>query len=110
MRTTRQKFNLILTLAAMLTMAQTAWAQYNGTPTTPTLGDDGYYSIGNAAELYGFAEIVNNGNATANAKLTADIVVNENVLAANGDANMDILKKVVRDRMGTFRISGSIWK
>jgi len=26
MRTTRQKFNLILTLAAMLTMAQTAWA------------------------------------------------------------------------------------
>ena len=87
MRKLRQKFNLILTLAAMLTMAQTAWAQYNGTPTTPTLGDDGYYSIGNAAELYGFAEIVNNGNAAANAKLTADIVVNENVLGANGDAN-----------------------
>ena len=27
MRTTRQKFNLILTLAVMLTMAQTAWAK-----------------------------------------------------------------------------------
>ena len=26
MQTTRQKFNLILTLAVMLTMAQTAWA------------------------------------------------------------------------------------
>ena len=87
MRTTRQKFNLILTLAAMLTMAQTAWAQYNGTPTTPTLGDDGYYSIGNAAELYGFAEIVNGGNAAANAKLTSDITVNESVLDANGEAN-----------------------
>ena len=31
------------------------------------------------------------------------------VLGANSDANMDTLKKVVRDNMGTFRISGSIW-
>ena len=33
MRTTRQKFNLILTLAVMLTMAQTAWAANEETVT-----------------------------------------------------------------------------
>ena len=66
---------------------KTAWAQTTITPTTPLQDGDGYYLIGTAAELYGFAELVNNGNKTANAKLTADIVVNENVLDANGEAN-----------------------
>ena len=79
-------FNFILTLVLWL-MAQTAWAQTTITPTTPSQDGDGYYLIGTAAELYGFADLVNNGNATANAKLTADIVVNENVLDANGEAN-----------------------
>ena len=74
----------IVVVVAMLTTV-TAWADI--TPTTPSQDADGNYLIGNASELYGFAEIVNGGNATANAKLTADIVVNENVLAANGDAN-----------------------
>ena len=76
----------MLLLVMMLTTA-TAWAQTTITPTTPSQDGDGYYLIGTAAELYGFAELVNNGNATANAKLTADIVVNENVLDANGEAN-----------------------
>ena len=75
----------MLLLVMMLTTA-TAWAQTTITPTTPSQ-DGGYYLIGSAAELYGFAQLVNNGNATANAKLTADIVVNENVLDANGEAN-----------------------
>ena len=57
------------------------------TPTTPSQDANGYYLIGTAAELYGFAEVVNNGNAEANGKLTADIIVNENVLDANGNAN-----------------------
>ncbi len=76
----------VLLLVMMLTTA-TAWAQTTITPTTPSQDDDGYYLIGTAAELYGFAELVNNGNATANAKLTADIIVNEKVLDANGEAN-----------------------
>jgi uncharacterized repeat protein (TIGR02543 family) len=76
----------MLLLVMMFTTA-TAWAQTTITPTTPSQDADGYYLISNAAELYGFAEIVNNGNATANGKLTADIIVNENVLDANGDAN-----------------------
>ena len=73
-------------LVMMLTTA-TAWAQTTITPTTPSQDGDGNYLIGNAAELYGFADLVNNGNKTANAKLTANIVVNENVLDANGEAN-----------------------
>ena len=77
----------LLLAVMMLTTAQTAWAQTTITPTTPSQDGDGNYLIGTAAELYGFAEIVNSGNASANAKLTADIVVNENVLDANGEAN-----------------------
>lgn len=64
-----------------------AFAQPSITPSAPSQDGDGNYLIGTAAELYGFAELVNNGNATANAKLTADIVVNEYVLDANGEAN-----------------------
>jgi len=58
-------------------------------PVTPQLDSDGFYSISSAEELYGFAALVNSGNANLNGKLTADIVVNENVLDANGNANMD---------------------
>ncbi len=45
------------------------------------LNEDGYYEIANAGQLYWFANEVNNGNTAINGKLTADIVVNENVLA-----------------------------
>ena len=81
------KGRTLITLFIMLLTTATAWAQTTITPTTLSQDGDGYYLIGNAAELYGFAGLVNNGNKTANAKLTADIVVNENVLDANGEAN-----------------------
>ncbi len=42
--------------------------------------NNGSYQIGNAGQLYWFAELVNSGNANVNAVLTADIQVNENVL------------------------------
>ena len=48
---------------------------------------DGVYQIANAGHLYWFADEVNNGNTTINAVLTADIVVNENVLNADGSFN-----------------------
>ena len=52
-----------------------------------TLNDtdgDGFYEIGNADELFAFSALVNAGNNTINGKLTADIVINENVVDANG--------------------------
>ena len=50
---------------------------------------DGYYEIANAGNLYWFAQQVNGGNNAINGRLTADIVVNENVLDENGDLNGD---------------------
>ena len=47
------------------------------------------YEISNAGQLYWFAEQVNSGNTSVNAVLTADIVVNENVLAADGSLGAD---------------------
>ena len=62
------------------------------TPVQPTL-KNGCYVISNAAELYGFAAIVNGDpdfpfDATACGKLTKDIVVNQNVLKSDGSLNV----------------------
>ena len=71
-------------------------------PATPTTdkydinGDgtkDEVFEIGNAGQLYWFADKVNNENATyglANAVLTADITVNNNVLKADGSIADDV--------------------
>ena len=45
------------------------------------------YKIGNAGQLYWFAAQVNGGNISAWAELTDNIVVNENVLKADGTLN-----------------------
>ena len=47
----------------------------------------GYYAISNSPDLYWFAKEVYNGSTSINAVLTADIVVNENVLTAEGELN-----------------------
>jgi len=44
------------------------------------IGGTEFYEIGNAGQLYWFADLVNRGDGMANAVLTADITVNENVL------------------------------
>ena len=43
---------------------------------------DGYYQIGNVGQLMWFSNFVGQGNASANAKLTADIVFNEGDLSS----------------------------
>ena len=47
------------------------------------------YEISNAGQLYWFAQHVNAGNRYANARLMANITVNQNVLTASGDLNGD---------------------
>ncbi|MBQ2798069.1 MAG: fibronectin type III domain-containing protein, partial [Ruminiclostridium sp.] len=47
----------------------------------PETDENGVYQISNAGELYWFAEYVNAGNTSANAVLTADIVVNSGKVA-----------------------------
>ena len=62
-------------------------------------GDGNYdevYEISNAGQLYWFADKVNNENDTygsVNAVLTADIVVNENVLKSDGTLNDGTFKE-----------------
>ena len=60
------------------------------TPKNPSL-KDGCYQIGTAAELFGFAEILNQRSydnpALVCAKLTDNIVINKNVLDSYGDLN-----------------------
>ena len=49
--------------------------------------DNIYYEIGTADELYAFAAAVNSGRYNIYGELTADIVVNEDVLTADGSLN-----------------------
>ena len=63
-------------------------------PTKPATDANGVYQIGTAAELYWFAGLVNGTladstpqNTAADAVLTADITINENVLNENGTLN-----------------------
>ena len=54
------------------------------------LNENGYYEIGNAGQLYWFADKAKNDRTnygSANAILTQNIVVNENVLTADGKLN-----------------------
>ena len=54
--------------------------------------NNGTYEISNAGQLYWFADKVNSADTTyqkANAVLTADIVVNKNVLNSDGTLNKD---------------------
>ena len=50
---------------------------------------DGVYQLANADHLYWFASYVNNGHTDICAALTADIVINENVLTVEGELNGD---------------------
>ena len=82
------------------------WVHYNGTgyengihaynngfcvcgAYEPAKLDGGVYQIGNAGQLYWFAQTVNEGDYDANAKLTKNITINENVLKTDGTLNRD---------------------
>lgn len=69
--------------------------------------ENGYFLINNSDDLYAFAELVNNGNSSANAKLTSDIVINENVLDENGVLNTGEFKEwyPIADKNTYARIS-----
>lgn len=67
--------------AVLLAHPTAAWALAgSGTQEAP-------YQIGSAADLQEFARLVNGGVTDANAVLTTDITINENVLDENGNLN-----------------------
>ena len=77
-----------------LALASTAFAVTSISYKTPAQDADGCYEISTADELYGFASIVNsasnNSYFTGCAKLTADIVVNENLLTEEGELDESV--------------------
>ena len=76
-------FALVALLAPFANAAKTI------TPKTPALVDD-CYEISSAEELYGFADLLGTFNPSFGGcvKLTADIVVNENVLTEDDSLNV----------------------
>ena len=79
---------LLLTVAVLISSAATTMASI--TLKEPAKNANDYYQISEAAELYWFADKVNGGSTSIKGMLTADIVVNENVLvdgALNGDGS-----------------------
>ncbi len=55
----------------------------------PATQQNGVYQIGNAGQLYWFAQTVNEGDYDANAVLTANITINSDVLDENGNLITD---------------------
>ena len=103
MRNFRQFF---LTTLVLLCSALTSWAApYSGTPSATLYkitasnytnygftaenwqAFENYYAIASAEDLYKFAAMVNGRDNYIKGVLTADIVVNENVLTAEGTLN-----------------------
>ncbi|MGN1458313.1 MAG: GLUG motif-containing protein, partial [Acutalibacteraceae bacterium] len=88
--TTKKLIAVLLTLliiSSVLPSFTVSTSAAGITATTPNKDGNGVYQIGTEAELYGFAQLVNNGNTSAKAVLTADIVVNTGVLKADGTLN-----------------------
>ena len=98
----RVKF-LSLLLVLLLTISCLAFpASAEDSALTPNA--DGIYEISTADQLFLFAELVNGGESAANAVLTADIVINKNVLNENGGLNTGDFRAwtPIRDYKGTF--------
>lgn len=119
-KTMKNFTKLLITLLAAFCCTLNAVAAYDGTPVTPTKINgnyadyglsadyDGYYVISTAEELYGFADWVNKGTTAARSAksvLTADIVVNENVLTSEGELNGDGSDFVAWTPIGTSSYS-----
>ena len=78
------------TLAAFLVgiaLVTVGFALNTFSATTPPQASDGYYELDSYDDLVWFQKYVDAGNVEINAKLTADIVANENLLNDNGTLN-----------------------
>lgn len=96
-------------LSVLLLAAASAFAEKTVTPVTPKLVDN-CYQIGTVAELFGFAEIVNDENNAAHdncacGRLTADILVNTQN-PENSDGSEIISWTPIMNYCGTFDGNG----
>ena len=80
MKNTKKFLSIILAILMIVTTVPFAFAAVE-TPPTREIDGKTFYELDSADDLYWFAEYVNAGNYTANAILTADITVNENLMS-----------------------------
>lgn len=80
MNNANRLLSVLLSICLMLSMVSPFHAYAEGALSSTTIDGVSYYQIGTADDLYAFMEMVNGGATGANAILTADIVVNENLL------------------------------
>lgn len=104
------KKNILLFTFIAFLFEGISFAAYSGMPQAP-VKVDGCYQIASTEELYGFAELLNdttNGFARSSetcAKLTSDIVINENVLKNDtlDDSRTDFIPwKPIENFSGSF--------
>lgn len=79
-----KKFSKLMAYVLPFFMSTSAWAEL----TTTLIGNQTFYQIGSADDLYEFADKAN-ADVTINGILTADITVNQNVLGRMGKLNED---------------------
>ena len=100
----------MLLLVAAMAMPSSTWAQSTINPSKPSgVGSENSpYEISNAEELYWFAALVNgelegvSQNTSANAVLTADITVNNDVLYSDGTLNENYSNFITWTPIGYF--------
>ena len=103
-----RKLLTLLLLVVAMAMPKVAWSQSDEviTPTEPTLSD-GCYQIGTAGELMWFMQHVADGNTPACCELTADIVLNTNLLQTIDAGSTPVNKWIMpSEYRGTFDGNG----
>ena len=103
-----RKLLTLLLLVVAMAMPKVAWSQSDEviTPTEPALSD-GFYQIGTAGELMWFMRHVAEGNTSACCELTADIVLNTNLLQTIDAGSTPVNKWIApSEYRGTFDGNG----
>ena len=98
----------MLLLVTAMAMPKMAWAEIKPKQPSGKGTADSPYQIGTAEELYWFAALVNgelegvSQNTSANAVLTADITVNNDVLYSDGTLNENYSNFITWTPIGYF--------
>ena len=103
-----RKLLTLLLLVVAMAMPKVAWSQSDEviTPTEPTLSD-GFYQIDTAGKLMRFMQHVADGNTPACCELTADIVLNTNLLQTIDAGSTPVNKWIMpSEYRGTFDGNG----
>ena len=81
------KLKTLMAFLVGIVLVTVGFALNTFSATTPPQASDGYYELDSYEDLVWFQQYIDAGNLEINARLTADIVANENLLNDNGTLN-----------------------